>query len=82
MKRPNLRIIRTEEGEEIQVKDTENILNKIIEEKNSQPKEGDAYKGARSIQNTKQTGPEKITKEKSLSTHNNQMKELTKKSTI
>ena len=53
MKRPNLRIIRTEEGEEIQVKDTENILNKIIEEKNSQPKEGDAYKGARSIQNTK-----------------------------
>ncbi|KAL6067280.1 hypothetical protein STEG23_006118 [Scotinomys teguina] len=32
MKRPNLRIIRIEEGEEYQFKGTENIFNKIIEE--------------------------------------------------
>ena len=32
MKRPNLRIIRVEEGEEFQLKGTENILKKIIEE--------------------------------------------------
>lgn len=32
MKRKNLRIIGIEEGEETQVKGTENILNKIIEE--------------------------------------------------
>ena len=31
-KRPNLRIIGIEEGEEIQLKGTENIFNKIIEE--------------------------------------------------
>lgn len=45
MKRPNLRIIGIDEGEQNQVKGIENILNKTIEE-------GDAYKGARSIQNT------------------------------
>lgn len=33
MKRPNLRIIGIEKGREIQVKGTESILNKIIEEK-------------------------------------------------
>ena len=32
MKRPNLRIIGVEEGEEIQLKGPENIFNKIIEE--------------------------------------------------
>ncbi|KAL6030403.1 hypothetical protein STEG23_017091 [Scotinomys teguina] len=32
MKRPNLRIIGIEEGEEYQLKGTENIFNKIIEE--------------------------------------------------
>ena len=32
MKRPNLRIIRVEEGEELELKGTENIFNKIIEE--------------------------------------------------
>ena len=32
MKRPNLRIIRIEEGEETQVKGPENIFNKITEE--------------------------------------------------
>jgi hypothetical protein len=32
MKRPNLRIIGIEEGEEIRVKGTENIFNKVIEE--------------------------------------------------
>ena len=32
MKRPNLRIIGIEEGEEPQIKDPENIISKIIEE--------------------------------------------------
>ena len=32
MKRPNLRIIEIEEGKELQLKGTENIFNKIIEE--------------------------------------------------
>ena len=32
MKRPNLRIIGVEEGEELQLKGPENIFNKIIEE--------------------------------------------------
>ena len=32
MKRPNLRIIGIEEGEEVQLKGTENLFNKIIEE--------------------------------------------------
>ena len=32
MKRPNLRRMETEEGEELQLKGTENIFNKIIEE--------------------------------------------------
>ena len=33
MKRPNLRIIGINEGEDLQLKGTENIFNKIIEEK-------------------------------------------------
>ena len=32
IKGPNLRIIRVEEGEELQIKGPENIFNKIIEE--------------------------------------------------
>ena len=32
MKRPNLRIIGVEEGEELQLEGLENIFNKIIEE--------------------------------------------------
>ena len=32
MKRPNLRIIGIEKGEELQLKGTESILNKFIEE--------------------------------------------------
>ena len=32
MKRPNLKIIGIEEGEKTQVKDTENVFNKITEE--------------------------------------------------
>jgi hypothetical protein len=32
IKRPNLRIMSTEEGEEMQAKGTHNILNKIIRE--------------------------------------------------
>ena len=32
IKKPNLRIIRVEEGEELQIKSPENIFNKIIEE--------------------------------------------------
>ena len=32
MKRPNLRIIGIEEGDEVQLKSTENLFNKIIEE--------------------------------------------------
>ena len=32
MKRQNLRLIGIEEGEEVQLKGAENILNKIIEE--------------------------------------------------
>ena len=31
MKRPNLRIIETEEGKEVQLKNAENMFNKIIE---------------------------------------------------
>ena len=32
IKRPNLRIIGVEQGEELQLKDAENIFNKMIEE--------------------------------------------------
>ena len=56
MKRPKLRIIGIEEGEETQVKSTENIFKKVVK-KILQPKEGDDYQDTRSIQSTKQTGP-------------------------
>jgi hypothetical protein len=51
-KRPNLRIIGIDEREEIQVKGTENIFNKIIEVYFSNLKKG-TYKNTRSIQNIK-----------------------------
>jgi hypothetical protein len=38
VKRPNLRVIEIEEGEESKLKDLKSILNKIIEEKVSNPK--------------------------------------------
>ena len=50
MKRPNLRIMDIEEGE-VQLKSTENIFNKTIEENFANLK-----KDTRSLQNTKQTG--------------------------
>ena len=49
MKRPNPRIIGIEE--EVQLKSTENIFNKTIEENFANLK-----KDTRSLQNTKQTG--------------------------
>ena len=35
IKRPNLRIVEIEEGEDAQLRGPENIFNKIIEKKNS-----------------------------------------------
>ena len=67
MKRPHLRIIGIEEGEEIQIKGPKNVFNKTIEQF-SQPKGGDANKGRKSIPNIKQIGPEK----KVPLPHNNQ----------
>jgi hypothetical protein len=46
----NIRITRTEEGEETQVKTPENIFNKIIEENFFCPTEGDTYQSTRSTQ--------------------------------
>ncbi|ERE71058.1 Transposase, L1 containing protein [Cricetulus griseus] len=53
VKGPKLRIIGIEEGEEIQLKGSENIFNKIIEKKLSQPKERHINENTRSLQNTK-----------------------------
>ena len=53
MKRQNLRLIGIEEGEELLLKGTENIFNKIIEKKLSQTKEGYPYECIRNLQNTK-----------------------------
>ena len=54
MKRLNLTIIGIEEGEEAQVKGTENIFNEIIEENfTALPKEGGAYQGTRSMEKPK-----------------------------
>lgn len=44
MKRPDLKIIGTEEGEEAQAQGLENIFNKNHRRKLCQPKEKDAYK--------------------------------------
>lgn len=45
MKTPNLRIIGIEEGEETQIKDTEDIFNKTIEENIPNLKRGMPYQG-------------------------------------
>jgi hypothetical protein len=51
MRRPNLRIIGIAESDVFQLKEPVNIFNKIIEEKF--PKERDAHKHTRSLQNSK-----------------------------
>ena len=51
MKRPNLRLVGKEEGEEPQLRDSENAFNNIIKEIFFSCKEEDAHKGIRSIQN-------------------------------
>jgi hypothetical protein len=56
MKRLNLRIIALEGSKDFQLKRSANIFNKVIEE-NSLPKERDAHKHKRSLQNTKRLGP-------------------------
>jgi len=63
MKRPNLTIIEIE-GEDSQVKGPENIFSKILDKNLTNLK----VKGTRSLQNTKQIGPEK----RILLLHNNQ----------
>jgi predicted nuclease with TOPRIM domain len=53
IKRPNLRIMGIEEGEEVQAKRTNNIFNKIITE--NFPREHYAHSGTGSFQDTRQT---------------------------
>jgi hypothetical protein len=65
-KRPNLRVI--EGSEDSQLKGPVNIFNKIIEENFPNLKRSLSHKHKRSLQNTKQIGPEK----KFLLLHNNQ----------
>ena len=72
MRRPNLRIIGIDENEDYQLKRPVNIFNKIIEE--NFYKERDTHEYTRSLQNSKQTRPEK----KFLLTHNNQNTKCTK----
>ncbi|MBV2134258.1 hypothetical protein KRX52_15875 [Pseudomonas sp. MAP12] len=67
MKRPNLRIIGIEEGEEIQLKGTENIFNKIIEENFPNLKKDMPMK----IQEAYRT-PNRLNQKKVSSPHNNQ----------
>ena len=52
MKRPNLRIIRIEEGEELQLKGTGNISDKIKEENFSNLKGWERYKEGMKVQET------------------------------
>jgi archaeosine-15-forming tRNA-guanine transglycosylase len=54
IKKPNLRIMGIEEGEEVQAKGIHNIFDKIIIE-NNKPRESYAYSGTRSLQDTKWT---------------------------
>jgi chromosome segregation ATPase len=54
IKRPNLRIMDIEEGEEVQATGMCNIFNKIIT-KFSKPRENYAHSGTGSLQNTEQT---------------------------
>jgi hypothetical protein len=73
MKRLNLRIIDREESEHSQIKWPVIIFNKIREE-TSLPKERDAHKHTRSLQNSKYIGIEK----KFFLSHNNQNAKCTK----
>ena len=67
MRRPNLRIIGVEEGEEVQFKGTENIVNKIIEENFPNLKKDMPMK----IQETSRT-PNRLDQKKISSPYNNQ----------
>ena len=73
-------MIGIEEEEESQVKEQENIFNKIIEKK-FQPNERDTDKETRSIQNTKQIGP-KMTTPLPHNNKNIQNKERTVKAAV
>ena len=66
--------IGVDENEDFQLKGPVNIFNKIIEENFLNLKERDAHENTRSLENSKQTGPEK----KFLPTHNNQNNKCTK----
>jgi hypothetical protein len=74
MRRPNLQIIGIDENEDVQLKGPANIFNKIIEKKLPKHKERDAHEYTKSLQNSRQTGPEK----KFLLTHNIQNNKCTK----
>jgi hypothetical protein len=54
IKRPNLRIMGIEEGEEVQAKGIQNIFNKKNNRKFSKPRESYAHSGTGSLQDTKQ----------------------------
>lgn len=54
-KRTNLWIIAVEEGEETQVRGTEGIFNKIVEENNHKLSKEIPYQGMNCIENTKYT---------------------------
>jgi chromosome segregation ATPase len=55
IKRPNLRIMVIEEGEEVQAKGMHNIFNKIITENLPNLEKNYAHSGTGSLQNTEQT---------------------------
>jgi chromosome segregation ATPase len=57
IKRPNLRIMGTEEGVKVQAKGIHNIFNKIITENFPYLKKVFAHSGTGSLQDTKQTCP-------------------------
>jgi hypothetical protein len=55
IKRPNLRIMGIEKGEEVQAKGMHNIFNKIITENFPNLEKNYAHSGTGSLHNTKQT---------------------------
>jgi hypothetical protein len=57
IKRPNLRIIGIEEGEEGQAKGIHNIFKKLIPKYSPKSRESFAHSGTGSLQDTKQTKP-------------------------
>ncbi|KAL6093590.1 hypothetical protein STEG23_012833 [Scotinomys teguina] len=67
MKRPNIRIIGIEEGKEYQLKGTENIFNKIIEEKFPNLKKEPPIKIQEAYRTPNRLDPQKEV----LSPHNN-----------